>query len=109
MGGIRDSKISPAPMPLDGIGMKISWAILLLAGCGKAGLSTDLDSIDLAASPGWPDAVRARSVPASFRTSITALDVDPRGKVWLLRDELANASQLEGTPVLERYASTGHL
>jgi len=76
---------------------------------GKAALPRELDSIDLAPSPGWPGAVVARSVPASFRTAITALDVDPAGKVWLLRDELSDPSQRDGTPVLERYAPTGHL
>jgi hypothetical protein len=90
--------------------MKLSCAVLLLAGCGMATSSPqDLDSTDIAPSPGWPDAVVTRSVPASFRTSITALDVDARGKVWLLRDELSNPSRLDGTPVLERYAPTGHL
>jgi len=93
--------------------MKLSCAVLLLVGCGMAnGKPTspgELDSIDLAPSPGWPDAVATRSVPASFRTEITALDVDPRGKVWLLRGELSSPSQLDGTPVLVRYAPTGHL
>src|SRR5262249_8923834 len=93
--------------------MKRSCAVLLLVGCGMAnGKPTspgELDSIDLAPTPGWPDAVATRSVPASFRTTITALDVDPRRKVWLLRDEVSNPSQLDGTPALERYAPTGHL
>jgi hypothetical protein len=90
-----------------------SWAVLLLVGCGVPtgdGRSTgELDSIDLAPSPGWPAAIGARSVPAAFRTTITALEVDPRGKVWLLRDEITNASQLDATPVLERYGLSGHL
>lgn len=76
---------------------------------GKATPPGELDSIDLAPSPGWPREVASRSVPASFRTSITALDVDPRGKVWLLRDEFSDPAELDGTPVLERYAPTGHL
>lgn len=96
-----------------GTAVKLLEAVLLLAGCGmttgKGNSPGELDSIDLASSPGWPDAIAARSVPASFRTTITALDVDPRGRVWLLRDELSNPSQLDGTPVLERYAPTGHL
>src|SRR5258705_3970462 len=93
--------------------MKLSCAVLLLVGCGMAnGKPTspgELDSIGLASSPGWPDAVASRSVPASLRTESTALDIDPRGKVWLLRDEHLSPSQLDGTPVLERYAPTGHL
>ena len=92
---------------------RLSCVVLLLAGCGgtsgKPTLQGELDSIDLAPSPGWPDAVAVRSVPPSFRTAIRALDVDPRGKVWLLRDEFSNPSQLDGVPVLERYAPTGHL
>jgi len=76
---------------------------------GKARSPQELDSIDLAPSPGWPGAVVARSVPASFRTAITTLDLDPAGRIWLLRDELSGPSQLNGTPVLERYAPTGHL
>ena len=82
-------------------------AMLLLVGCGmtagKGNPPGELDSVDLAPSPGWPDAIAARSVPASFRTAITALEVDPRGRVWVLRDELSDPSQLDGTPVLERY------
>jgi hypothetical protein len=86
--------------------------VLLLAGCGTNGtvsLPGELDSIGLTPSPGWPESVAARSVPPSFRTAITALDVDPSGRIWLLRDELSNPSQLLGAPVLERYAPTGHL
>jgi hypothetical protein len=76
---------------------------------GKPALPGELDAIDLAPSPGWPDSVAARSVPTSFRTTITTVDVDQREKVWLLRDERTEPSQLVGTPVLERYAPTGHL
>jgi hypothetical protein len=87
--------------------------MLLLVGCemtaGTENPPGELDSVDLGPSPGWPDAIAARSVPASFRTAITALEVDPRGRVWLLRDERSDPSQLDGTPVLERYAPTGHL
>jgi hypothetical protein len=93
--------------------VKLSCAVLLLVGCGmpvaRGKSPGELDSVGLAPSPGWPEAIAVRSVPASFRTTITALDVDPRGKVWLLRDELSSPSQLDGTPVLERYAPTGHL
>jgi len=91
----------------------LSWALLLLIGCGAPmGVRSpvgELDSIDLAPAPGWPTAIAARSVPASFRTTITALDADPDGKVWLLRDETSSPSQLDGVPVLERYAPSGHL
>jgi len=90
--------------------LRFCCAILVLAGCGAAPFpSRELDAVDLVRTPGWPDAVVSRSVPASFRTTITALDVSPQGKVWLLREELSDASQLGGTPVLERYAMTGHL
>jgi hypothetical protein len=92
--------------------LKHSCLALLLAGCGMTNDNAaprEMDSVDLAPSPGWPDAILARSVPASFRTTITAFDVDLRGKAWLLRDEFAGPSQLDGTPVLERYAPTGHL
>lgn len=45
--------------------MKIAWVVLLLVGCGMAnGKPTsagELDSIDLAPSPGWPEAVATRS------------------------------------------------
>jgi hypothetical protein len=41
-------------------------------------LPGELDSIDLAPSPGWLDDVAARSLPASFRTTITTLEIDPR-------------------------------
>jgi len=88
-------------------------ALLLLVGCGmakgKAASPEELDSVDLAPSPGWPAGVLARSVPASFRTAITALEVDSRGKVWLLRDEFSGPTRFDGTPVLERYAPAGHL
>jgi len=93
--------------------LRLCCVLLLLVGCGttdgKAPLPGELDSIDLAPSPGWPADVASRSVPASFRTTVTALDVDPRAKVWLLRDEFFDASQIDGTPALERYAPTGHL
>jgi hypothetical protein len=93
--------------------LRLSWPVLLLVGCGmpmgKPNAPGELDSIDLAPSPGWPDAIATRSVPSSFRTTITTLDVDPRGRVWLLRDEHSSPAQLDGTPVLERYAPTGHL
>jgi hypothetical protein len=91
---------------------RLTCGVLLLAACGlpKGSLSPgELDSIDLAPSPGWPGEVVSRSVPSSFSTTITALEVDPSGKVWLLRDELSKPGQLQGTPVLERYATTGHL
>jgi hypothetical protein len=95
------------------IALSLSCAALLLAGCGRtngrAVAPGELDSVDLAPAPGWPDTVAVRSVPSSFRTTITALDVDPRGNVWLLRTELSDPSQLAGRPVLERYAPTGHL
>jgi hypothetical protein len=91
----------------------IACAVLVLAACartgGRAAAPGELDSVDLAPSPGWPDAVAVRSVPSSFRTAITRLDVDARRKVWLLRDEFTDPSQLAGSPVLERYAPTGHL
>ena len=93
-------------------GLGRSCAALLLVGCGMTSGPTrqgELDSIALAPSPGWPANIEVRSVPASFRTSITAVEVDPRGRVWLLRDELSDPSQLDATPVLERYAPTGHL
>jgi len=111
---------SPSRPPLEGRpasreffdALRVSCAVLLLAGCGTSGkgsLPGEVDSIDLAWSPGWPYSVAARSVPASFRTGITALDVDPAGRVWLLRDEFSGPAQLHGTAVLERYAPTGHL
>jgi hypothetical protein len=88
-------------------------ALLLVLACDaptRHGSSTgELDSVELTPSPRWPAVVATRSVPASFRTKITALEVDPRGRVWLLRDEISAPSQLNGTPVLERYGSTGHL
>ena len=91
----------------------LSWVVLLLVGCGrtigKGSAPGELDSIDLAPSPGWPEVIAARSVPASFRTTITALDVDPHGKVWLLRDQVSAPAQLDLAPVLERYAPSGHL
>jgi hypothetical protein len=93
--------------------LKLSCVAASLVACGmtngRPALPGELDSIPLAPSPGWPDNVAARSVPASFRTTITTLDVDQREKVWLLRDEHSAPSQLVGTPVLERYAPTGHL
>ena len=90
--------------------MKPSCAVVLffVAACA-ARSAGELDSIGLVPSPGWPDSVAARSVPASFRTTITGLEVDPRGRVWVLRDEFFDPAQLDGTPVLERYAPTGHL
>jgi len=45
---------------------------------GKVSLPGELDAIELAPSPGWPGQVATRSVPASFRTSITTLEVDLR-------------------------------
>jgi len=93
--------------------LKLSWIVVALASCGmtsgKPASPGELDVVDLRPSPGWPDSVAARSVPASFRTTITTLDVDQRKKVWLLREEFSEPSQLVGTPVLERYAPTGHL
>ena len=93
--------------------LRISLTILLLLGCGgtggKTSSPTELDAVDLGPSPGWPDEISARSVPRSFRTTIIALDVDAGGKVWLLRDEFSGSSTLDSTPVLERYALTGHL
>ena len=91
----------------------LACALLLFAACGTPtgnGSSTgELDSVELTSSPGWPAVIAARSVPTSFRTRITALEVDPRGRVWLLRDELSTPSQLNGAPVLERYGPAGHL
>jgi|GEM_PF-547394 hypothetical protein len=93
--------------------LKLSCVAALLVACGMTKSTPaspgELDAIDLAPSPGWPDSIAARSVPASFRTTVTTLDVDQREKVWLLRDERTEPSQLVGTPVLERYAPTGHL
>ena len=40
---------------------------------------------------------------------MTSLEIDPAGKVWLLRDTWSNPSQVLGVPVLERYAPSGHL
>src|SRR5262249_27042983 len=92
---------------------RLTCGVLLLAACGMPKGSSlspgELDSVDLAPSPGWPREVASRSVPSSFSTAITALEVDPSGKVWLLREELSEPGQLQGTPVLERYAATGHL
>jgi hypothetical protein len=53
--------------------------------------------------------VKVRSVPRAFRTTVTSLEIDPAGKVWLLRDEWSDPAQLLGVPVLERYAPTGPL
>jgi len=93
--------------------VKPVWALLLLLACGPSTdpphTSGELDSVDLSPAPGWPGAVEVRSVPGSFRTTITTLEVDPREKVWLLRDEVSDPSQLLGAPVLERYGATGHL
>src|SRR5262249_39718651 len=115
--GFRLARLPPSRGGLAGALRPTAWsifcAVLLLLGCGRpmgGGTPTEeLDWVDLAPPPGWPAAIAARSVPASFRTTITALDVDPRGKVWLLRDEISSPSQLDGVPVLERYASNGHL
>jgi hypothetical protein len=91
----------------------LTCALLLFVACdtppGDGSSTGELDSIELTPSPGWPAAIAARSVPASFRTRITALEVDVRGKVWILRDEISSPSQLNGTPVLERYGPAGHL
>ena len=109
--------------------MKSRWAWVLVAamGCGSSGALPaapdaplaapdappaapgDLDTIDLAPAPGWPAGVEVRSVPAAFRTSVTSLEIDPAGKVWLLRDTWSDPSELRGVPVLERYAPSGHL
>ena len=48
-------------------------------------------------------------MPPAFRTSVTSVEVDPAGKVWLLRDTWSDPAQLIGVPVLERYAQSGHL
>ena len=65
---------------------RLCCAVLLLAACGRTNAKpAELDAVDPAPSSGWPDTVAVRSVPSSFRTAITALDVDPRGNVWLLR------------------------
>jgi len=93
--------------------LRSSAVVLWLSGCGftapQPSVPTGVDTVELRSAPGWPEAIVVRSVPASFRTSITALEVDPRGKVWLLRDEFSGPSQLQGTPVLERYAPSGPL
>jgi len=87
--------------------------VFLLVGCGltngRPRSPDELDSIELAPAQGWPASIAVRSVPASFRTAITALDVDSHGKVWLLRDEFQGRRSSFGAPVLERYAPTGHL
>lgn len=66
-------------------GVPLSWAVVLLAGCGttvgKGNSPGELDSIDLAASPGWPDAIAVRSVPASFRgLPLAASGCEPDGR-----------------------------
>src|SRR5262249_55799995 len=68
-----------------------------------------VDSVERAPARGWPSSVAVRSVPATFRTSITQIASGTPGTVWLLRDETAAPSQLFGTPVLERYAANGPL
>jgi hypothetical protein len=82
-------------------------------GCGSSGgrpaRPGDLDEIELAPAPGWPTGVEVRSLPAAFRTSVTSLEIDPAGKVWLLRDTWSDPSQLLGVPILERYGPRGHL
>ena len=93
--------------------MKSRWAWVLMAGIGCGSTdpvpSDDLDTIELAPAPGWPPSVEVRSVPRGFRTSVTSLEIDPDERVWLLRDEWSDPSQLRGVPVLERYNLTGHL
>lgn len=69
----------------------------------------NLDSVVLGPAPGWPSSVAVRSVPATFRTSITDVQVEPAGRVWLLRNEISQPSEFPGSPVLERYAADGPL
>lgn len=85
--------------------------LVVAIGCGTAPSTPagEIDSVELSAAAGWPSSVQVRSVPGSFRTSVTTLDVDASGRVWLLRDEWADATRDLGTPILERYGLSGHL
>jgi hypothetical protein len=89
--------------------------LLLVAaiGCGSSGKKpaspNDPDEVELAPAPGWPAGVEVRSLPPTFRTSVTSLEIDPAGKVWLLRDTWSDPSQVRGVPILERYGPRGHL
>src|SRR3954469_7514094 len=91
------SAIFPGPA----VCVRCSILVLVAAmGCGSSGRKpaspSDHDEIELAAAPGWPAGVEVRSLPSAFRTSVTSLEIDPTGKVWLLRDTWSDPSQLRG-------------
>src|SRR3954469_333656 len=86
-------------------------ALVATLACGSSQNTPDPSSDDIVLAPasGWPASVAVRSLPRAFRTSVTSIEIDAVGKVWLLRDTWSESSQLLGAPVLERYAESGHL
>ena len=69
----------------------------------------DFDSVEFAPYPGWPAGVGVREVGSAFRTLATKVELDPQGRVWLLRSDWHEDSQDLGSPVLERYNPNGRL
>jgi hypothetical protein len=67
------------------------------------------DGVVLAPYPGWPADVRVRRVGDAFHASATKLELDPQGRVWLLRSDRRDQTPGLGSPVLERYAGDGRL
>ena len=91
-------------------------AILILVfalGCDDAGGPDpppgDSDSVEFAPYAGWPAGVGVREVGSAFRTSATKVELDPQGRVWLLRSDWRDDGQDLGSPVLERYSANGRL
>src|SRR4051812_17322337 len=86
-------------------------ALVATLACGSSQNTPDPSSDDIVLAPasGWPANVAVRSLRRAFRTSVTSIEIDAGGKIWLLRDVWSDPSQLLGAPVLERYAESGHL
>jgi len=78
--------------------------VFCVTGCGGADAPSELGPF-----PGWPETVEVRAVGESFRTSAARLEVDPDGRIWLLRREWPDAGPALGTSVLERYDGGGRL
>jgi len=87
-------------------------------GCGELGApqvpggpdaGPEDDSVEFAPYPGWPSSVGVRAVGSAFRTQTTKVEMDPEGRVWLLRSDWRDGAQLLGSPVLERYDPSGRL
>lgn len=88
--------------------------LALAAGCSSAGTppapdGSGIDATPLAPYPGWPAEMATRAVGDSFGTAVTKLAADDAGRLWLLRDDWADASQFPEVPVLERYSGDGPL